>query len=79
MSKRKPFQKVLLILAGLSYIAAVGCGIAAGFVGEGLGHPIAASFMASVVFFAGMGVVLHVIGVTNHAGHETRGDGVTQS
>ncbi|MES9869516.1 MAG: hemerythrin family protein [Sedimenticola sp.] len=65
MSKRRPFQKVLLVIAAISYLSAMGCGIAASYLGGGLGDPITASFMASVVFFAGVGVVLHMIGITN--------------
>ena len=65
MYKRKPFQKVAMIIAIISYIAAAACGVAAGVLGGGLGDPVTGSFMASVVFFAGAGIVLHVIGSVN--------------
>ena len=67
MSKRKPYQKVLLTIAAINYLAALGCGIAAA-LHEGTaaeGDPILASLMASVVFFAGVGIVVHVIASGN--------------
>jgi len=63
--KRRPFQKVLRVIAVMSYIAAVGCGIAAFTLGESTQNPLVASFMASVVFFVGVGIVLHVIGTVD--------------
>jgi len=55
-------QKIVLLLAWLCYAAAAGFVIAT-FVyqPERSGDPIHASFMASVIFFAGCGIVLHVI------------------
>jgi len=57
-------QKIAFVTAILCYIAAVAC-IAATFYYHGqLGSsdPIVASLGATVVFFTGVGVVLHVIG-----------------
>ncbi|MCU7923394.1 MAG: hemerythrin family protein [Candidatus Thiodiazotropha sp. (ex Dulcina madagascariensis)] len=65
MHKRRPFQKALMVIAVISYLAGIGCGIAAFYFGEGTNDPITASFMASVVFFVGVGIVLQVIGSTN--------------
>jgi hypothetical protein len=65
VSKRRPFQKVLFIIAICNYVAAVGCGVGAAYLSDGSGNPVVASLMASVVFFAGVGIVLHVIGRTD--------------
>ena len=54
-----------MVIAVISYLAAIGCGVAAAYLGAGSGDPIVASLMACVVFFAGAGVVLHVIGSAN--------------
>ena len=62
MKKRRLFQKILIIIAMISYLMAVGCGIAIGYRGLDTGDVIVASLMASVVFFVGVGVVLQVIG-----------------
>ena len=62
MKKRRLFQKILMIIAILSYLAAVGCGIAVGYRGIDMGDVIGASLMASAVFFIGVGIVLQVIG-----------------
>jgi hypothetical protein len=62
LGKRRPIQKFLLVIAVISYLAAVGCGVAAAYLGVGSGDPNVASLMASVVFFIGVGVVLHVMG-----------------
>lgn len=63
--KRKPFQKILMIIAVISYLAALGCGVTAFMLNNGTQDPIVASFMASVVFFIGVGIVLHVIGTVD--------------
>lgn len=57
-------QKVSFFIAILSYVAAIGCLVAAVYYSGVLGgdHPVAASFGAAVVFFIGAGIVLHVIG-----------------
>lgn len=67
MSKRKPYQKILLVIAVINYLTAVGCVVAAALRGPGAaeGDPILASLMASVVFFAGVGIVVHVIASGN--------------
>jgi hypothetical protein len=65
MKQRSMIQKVLMGIAALSYITAIGCGIAAGYLSDGSANPVVASLMASVVFFAGVGIVLHVIGSTS--------------
>jgi len=65
MQPRRPIQRVLLVIAVVSYLAAVACAVAALYLGAGYGDPIAAALMASVVFFVGAGVVLHVIAKTN--------------
>jgi hypothetical protein len=62
MKQRSVIQKVLMGFAVVSYIVAIGLGIAAGYMSDGTANPVVASMMASVVFFAGVGIVLHVIG-----------------
>ena len=68
-STRHKAQTVALFFAVLSYLAAVGAALAA-FMhdGELPADPIRASLMASVVFFVGCGVVLHVIGTARLSG-----------
>ncbi|HEB67193.1 MAG TPA: hemerythrin family protein [Gammaproteobacteria bacterium] len=53
-------RKILLGLAILSYLAAVGSGAAAWWY-QDQPQEIVGSLMASIVFFAGVGVVLHVL------------------
>lgn len=65
MSKRSKVQKVIMGIATISYIAAILCGIAAGYLSDGAANPAVASMMASVVFFAGAGIVLQVISSTS--------------
>ena len=65
MKQRSMIQKVLMGIAVINYIVAIGCGVAAGYLSEGTANAVVASLMASVVFFAGVGIVLHVIGSTN--------------
>ncbi len=65
MKERKKIQKVLMGIAVISYIAAIGCAMAAAYLTDGTADPVVASFMASVVFFSGVGIVLHVISSTN--------------
>ena len=50
--------------AVISYLAAAICGAAALYLG-GENNAVFASLMASVVFFVGSGIVLHVIATTN--------------
>ncbi len=61
MKERKWFQKVLMGIAVVSYVAAILCGMIAAYVSDGTASPAVASLMASVVFFAGVGIVLQVI------------------
>ena len=67
MNNRNIGQKISFYSAIVSYICAV-----ASFIGifivkaeYGFNHPITSSFMATVVFFIGVGVVLQVIGTAN--------------
>ena len=63
MKQQNLAQKISFVLAILSYLTGVGCAIYAVLHGaEELGKPVYASLLASVVFFGGVGVVLHVIG-----------------
>ncbi|MGB5517938.1 MAG: hemerythrin family protein [Gammaproteobacteria bacterium] len=52
-------------IAVVSYIAAIACGVAAGYLSDGTANTVVASMMASVVFFAGTGIVLQVISSTS--------------
>ena len=67
MKKRKTLQRVSLIAGYACYAAAVLTLFAAGFRGltNGTDNPVFASLLASLVFFIGSGVVLHVIGAVN--------------
>ena len=67
MKSRKTSQKISLVIAYLCYLAAGLTFLAAIVRGITVGteNPIFASMAASVVFFIGCGVVLHVIGVVN--------------
>jgi ABC-type uncharacterized transport system fused permease/ATPase subunit len=59
--KRGFIQKLLLAIAVISYLAAVACGVAAIYPGTGFRDEVVGSLMASVVFFIGVGIVLHVL------------------
>ena len=68
MTKRQTLaQKISVYIAYFSYLCAVGCMIGLYFYydGEGMNNPISASLMASMVFFIGSGIVLHVMGKTD--------------
>jgi len=52
-------------IAAISYFAAIVCGLVAGYMSDGTANPVVTSMMASVVFFACTGIVLHVISSTN--------------
>lgn len=65
MKDRKNIQKVLMGIAVISYIAAIACAMVAAYLSDGTANPEVASYMASVVFFAGTGIVLHIISSTN--------------
>ena len=61
--QRHPAQQFAFIVAIGCYLAAVGCAVGAVIYDGGTPtDPVRAALMASVVFFAGCGVVLHVIG-----------------
>lgn len=64
MKQTSKAQKVSFFIAIISYIAAVGCFFASFYYSGELGgdHPVVASYGAAVVFFVGVGIVLHVIG-----------------
>ena len=67
---KKPVgQRVAFAVALLCYAVAAGCALAA-FVYESTGpnDPVRAALMATVVFFVGCGVVLHVIGTARLKG-----------
>ena len=65
MKEQTPLQKILVVLAWISYTLAIACGVAAALKWEGASwDPMVASLMASVVFFLGAGIVVHVIGRT---------------
>ena len=59
--KRGVIQKLLLVIAVINYLTAVACGVAAVYLDTSLSDMIVPSLMASVVFFAGVGIVLHVL------------------
>ena len=61
---RRTSQKIAFMVAIFCYAAAVGCLAATAYFGSQLGSdaPIVAAFSASIVFFTGAGIVLHVIG-----------------
>ncbi|MDR9435955.1 MAG: hemerythrin family protein [Thiohalophilus sp.] len=67
--QRNLAQKISLVIAVLCYLAAAGFTIAAlVYEPRQSGDPIHASFMASVIFFIGCGIVLHVIARTRLKG-----------
>lgn len=65
--RRGPAQKISLVTAYLCYAAALFCLSFAVYHGgtNGTSDSIFASLAASVVFFIGSGVVLHVMGAAN--------------
>lgn len=60
-------QKISFAAALLFYMAAIACLVAAFYYAGQLGSesPVVAAFSASIVFFIGAGIVLHVIGKAN--------------
>lgn len=60
-------QKVSFVVAIIFYVAAVVCIAAVVYYGNTLGKedPIVAALAATVVFFVGAGIVLHVMGKAN--------------
>lgn len=63
--KRGHLQKLLLVIAVINYLTAVACGVAAVYLDTTFSDVVVASLMASVVFFAGVGIVLHVLANAN--------------
>lgn len=62
-------QKISMAIAVFCYIAAIGCAIGAAlYQTRGAYDAIQASLMATVVFFVGCGIVLHVIATTRLKG-----------
>lgn len=62
-------QKIAFFFAILSYLGGVTCiYLAATFESAASYNPIRAAYMASVVFFFGCGIVLHVIGTARLKG-----------
>jgi uncharacterized membrane protein len=75
---RRPIgQKIAYLIAVLCYLLGAACALGVVFYhGEVPQDPVRASLMASVVFFIGCGIVLHVIGTARLAGLLS-GDGET--
>ena len=65
MKERRKIQKLLMGVAVVSYVASIVCAMTAAYISDGTANPAVASMMASVVFFSGVGIVLHVISSTN--------------
>jgi hypothetical protein len=67
LKTRKPAQTISLVAAYLCYGAALLTLFAAGYRATTIGtdNPIFASLAASVVFFIGSGIVLHVMGAVS--------------
>lgn len=61
MKKRGVLQTALWVLAIISYLAAVACGVTIVVVDVAFDDNVIAALMASIVFFAGVGIVLHVL------------------
>jgi hypothetical protein len=57
-------QKISITIAIISYLASIACAVATVYWQWQVGgySPVSASLGASVVFFLGVGIVLHVIG-----------------
>ena len=64
MTRRRIGQKAALLFAYLGYVSALAAMLGLGYwaANESTSDPIFASLAASVVFFGGCGIVLHVIG-----------------
>lgn len=60
-------QKISVAVAMISYALALLCAVLAGLKAVEIGteNPIFASLAASIVFFVGAGIVLHVIGTVS--------------
>ena len=64
MRERSMIQKIIMGISAVSYITAIACGVAAGYLSDGTANPAVANMMASVVIFAGAGIVMQIIGST---------------
>lgn len=64
VARRKIGQKISFAVGMISYLAALVSVAATVYYDRVLGseHPVVASLVASVVFFIGAGIVLHVMG-----------------
>lgn len=64
MARQNRYQRVSVVFAYIFYVAALACvGAVAWFTWkQGGNSPAVAAFAASVVFFIGAGIVLHVMG-----------------
>ena len=67
LSVKNMAQKISFVIAIISYMASIACVVATIYWHGQVGgeSPIVASLGASVVFFLGVGIVLHVIGRAN--------------
>ncbi|VAX09239.1 hypothetical protein MNBD_GAMMA25-2027 [hydrothermal vent metagenome] len=67
MSQRGTGQKIVFVIAIFCYLLAAACGVTAFYLSldAGFNEPVVAAFAASVVFFVGSGVVLHMMARTN--------------
>lgn len=65
--KSRLLKKVALIVGRLCFLIAVVCGVFLYLkIDElGAGHPISASFLASIFFFTFVGILLSIIGKAN--------------
>ena len=64
MTNQRKSQKIAFAVALLCYAASLACIGAVAYYGiqQGSDSPVVAAFSASIVFFLGCGIVLHVIG-----------------
>jgi len=67
MVKQGRIQRVVVVIAYISYLLALASGVGAYIKYQELGgeHPVTAALSATIVFFIGVGIVLHVIGRTD--------------
>ena len=67
MRKRGIGQKIIFVIAIFCYVMAVGCGVTSFYLSmdTATNDPVVAAFAASVVFFVGSGVVLHMMARTD--------------
>ncbi len=67
MRKQGMGQKIVFVIAIFCYVMAVGCGATSFYLSMDAvtNDPVVAAFGASVVFFVGSGVVLHMMARTD--------------